>query len=218
MNANAVFRRWTTRQPLMLTVAALSAMLLACTDRAESAARSTPPTPTPDSFRVTFETSRGRFVVQVNRALAPNGADRFHQLVEQHFFDQTRFFRVIPGFVAQFGLSADPKGNGSWDSRPIPDDSVRASNTHGALSFASMGAGTRTHQLFINLADNAQLDGMGFPPIGRVVDGLSVVDSLYSGYGESPDQAAIQTEVNAYLDRTFPKLDYIKTARISAIP
>src|SRR5262245_6516496 len=138
MNAIATFRRWTTPRPLMLTVAALCALVLACTDRAESAARSTPPTPTPDSFRVTFETSRGTFVVQVNRALAPNGADRFHQLVEQHFFDQARFFRVVPGFVAQFGLSADPKGNSSWDSRPILDDSVRTSNTHGTLSFASM--------------------------------------------------------------------------------
>src|SRR5262249_8814823 len=194
-----------------------STLVLACTDKAESAARSTPPTPTPDSFRVTFETSRGTFVVQVNRAMAPNGADRFHQLVEQRFFDQTRFFRVVPGFVAQFGLTPDPKGNASWDSRPIPDDSVRASNTHGALSFASRGAGTQTRHLFINLADNAQLDGMGFPPIGRVVSGLTVVDSLYSGYGESPDQGAIQEQGNAYLDRNFPKLDYIKTARISPI-
>src|SRR5215468_10796927 len=136
MTRNAIFRRWATPRPLLLTIAALSALVLACTDKAESAARSTPPTPTPDSFRVTFETSRGTFVVQVNRALAPNGADRFHQLVEQHFFDQSRFFRVLPGFVAQFGLSADPKGNVSWDSRPIPDDSVRASNMHGTLSFA----------------------------------------------------------------------------------
>ena len=211
MNATAIFRRW----PLLVTAAALSTLVLACTDRAESAARSTPPTPTPDSFRVTFETSRGTFVVQVNRALAPNGADRFHQLVEQHFFDKARFFRVVPGFVAQFGLSADPSGNAAWDA-PIPDDSVRQSNKHGVLSFASQGPNTRTHQLFLNLADNAQLDGMGFPPICKVVEGLSAVDLLYSGYGENPDQTAIQMQGNAYLNRTFPKLDYIKTARIAS--
>jgi peptidyl-prolyl cis-trans isomerase A (cyclophilin A) len=169
----------------------------------------------PDSFRVTFETSRGPFVVGCIRAWAPHGVDRFYQLVNGHFFDQTRFFRVVPGFVAQFGLSADPSGNAAWDA-PIPDDSVRQSNKHGVLSFASQGPNTRTHQLFLNLADNAQLDGMGFPPICKVVEGLSAVDALYSGYGEAPDQTAIQMQGNAYLNRTFPKLDYIKTARITS--
>src|SRR5215470_12077516 len=145
------------------------------------------PTAVPDSFRVSFETSRGTFVVECVRAWAPNGVDRFHALVQQHFYDQTRFFRVIPGFVAQFGLSADPKNNAAWDN-PIPDDTVRQSNTHGMLTFAHKGPNTRSHQLFINLVDNKQLDGMGFSPICRVVDGLTVVDSLYSGYGDSPDQ------------------------------
>jgi len=195
-------------------LAMISVVALACGEKpGASSAR----TVVPDSFRVTFETSRGTFAVQCIRAWAPNGVDRFHELVEQHFYDQTRFFRVVPGFVAQFGLSADPKNNAAWDTA-IPDDSVRESNTHGVLTFASQGAKTRTHQLFINLADNKQLDGMGFPPICRVVDGLSVVDSLYSGYGESPDQVAIQRSGNAYLDREFPKLDYIKTARIAGAP
>src|SRR5215831_8351774 len=162
----------------------------------------------PDSFRVTFVTSRGPFVVKCIRAWAPHGVDRFYQLVDAHFFDQTRFFRVVPGFVAQFGLSANPTGNAAWDA-PIPDDPVRQSNKHGVLSFASQGANTRSHQLFLNLADNPQLDGMGFPPLCKVVQGLSAVDALYSGYGESPDQGAIQMQGNAYLNRTFPKLDYI---------
>jgi peptidyl-prolyl cis-trans isomerase A (cyclophilin A) len=193
----------------------------ACADKPAPPAGSNPPSTAapasaaaPDSFRVTFETSRGPFVVECIRAWAPNGVDRFYQLVNGNFFDQTRFFRVVPGFVAQFGLSGNPRGNAAWDTA-IPDDSVRQSNKHGMLSFASQGPNTRTHQLFLNLADNPQLDRMGFPPIGKVVEGLSVVDSLYSGYGENPDQGAIQMQGNAYLDRTFPKLDYIKTARIA---
>jgi peptidyl-prolyl cis-trans isomerase A (cyclophilin A) len=197
---------------LMLTM--VGAIAGACGEKpASSSARQV----VPDSFRVNFETSRGAFAVECVRDWAPNGVDRFHNLVQQHFYDQTRFFRVVPGFVAQFGLSADPKNNAAWDT-PIPDDSVRQSNAHGMLTFASMGANTRTHQLFINLADNKQLDGMGFPPICRVVDGLTVVDSLYSGYGESPDQIAVQRTGNSYLDREFPKLDYIKTARIAGAP
>jgi peptidyl-prolyl cis-trans isomerase A (cyclophilin A) len=205
-----------------LGLATLIVVVVSCADKPAPAAGSGGPAaavsssgPSPDSFRVAFETSRGNFVVQVVRAWAPQGADRFYDLVQQHFFDGERFFRVVPGFVAQFGLTPDPKANASWDAKPIADDSVRQSNTHGMVSFASMGPNTRTHQLFINLADNAQLDGMGFPPLGRVVDGLSVVDSLYSGYGDTPDQIMIQSQGNSYLDRAFPKLDYIKTARIA---
>jgi peptidyl-prolyl cis-trans isomerase A (cyclophilin A) len=240
MSSNNIHRVG-SKVSILVGLAALSVLSLACAEKSGNAnakdsatpsaaanpspganpSGSAPPaaaTPAPDSFRVTFETSRGSFVVQVNRAWAPNGADRFHQLVEQHFFDQTRFFRVVPGFVAQFGLSANPKDNAAWDAKPIPDDSVRNSNLHGVLTFASMGPGTRTHQLFINLKDNAPLDAMGFPPIGRVVKGLSVVDSLYAGYGEDPDQGSIQAQGNTYLDRAFPKLDYIKTARLTTTP
>jgi peptidyl-prolyl cis-trans isomerase A (cyclophilin A) len=199
------------KRHLILLLGPVVAVAAAC---GEKPAPSSAGKAVPDSLRVTFETSRGTFAVECVRAWAPNGVARFYDLVQQHFYDQTRFFRVIPGFVAQFGLSADPKNNAAWDGT-IPDDSVRQSNTHGTLSFASKGPNTRTHQLFINLADNKQLDGMGFAPICRVVDGLSVVDSLYSGYGESPDQIALERTGNAYLDREFPKLDYIKTARIT---
>jgi peptidyl-prolyl cis-trans isomerase A (cyclophilin A) len=156
-------------------------------------------------------------VVQVLRAWAPRGADRFYDLVQQHFFDDTRFFRVVPGFVVQFGLSGDPKKNEPWDKR-LSDDSVRQTNARGTIVFATQGPNTRTHQLFINLGNNARLDGMGFAPIGRVVEGMSVVDSLYNEYGESPDQQFIQTLGNSYLDRTFPKLDRIKTAKVSTPP
>lgn len=168
--------------------------------------------PAPDSFRVTFETSRGPFVVQVNRAWSPRGADRFYALVQNHFFDDERFFRVVPGFIAQFGLNDNPKVNAQWDDK-IADDPVTHSNDRGTLTFATEGAGTRTHQLFINLANNARLDRMGFTPIGTVVEGMAVVDSLYSGYGDQPEQHFIQTMGNSYLTRLFPKLDYIKTAR-----
>jgi peptidyl-prolyl cis-trans isomerase A (cyclophilin A) len=170
--------------------------------------------PAPDSFRVAFETTRGHFIVQVNRAWAPLGADRFYALVGQQFFDGEKFFRVVPGFVAQFGLNGDPKRNQAWDSHLL-DDSVRHTNAKGTLTFAAMAVpNSRSHQLFFNLKDNPSLDRMGFAPIGVVVEGQSVVDSLYSGYGETPDQTSVQNLGNSYLDRAFPKLDAIKSARI----
>lgn len=167
-----------------------------------------------DSFRVVFETSKGRFVVAVYRAWAPLGADRIRQLVETKFYDENRFFRAVPGFVVQFGLNGDPKVNELWDTLKIADDSVRESNLRGTVSFATEGPNTRSHQIFINLVDNARLDRLGFAPFGRVVEGMDVVDSLYTGYGESPDQYYIQTIGDSYLTRMFPKLDYVKTARI----
>jgi peptidyl-prolyl cis-trans isomerase A (cyclophilin A) len=190
-------------------------LVASCADKSSPPAKDSAPRQAPDSFRVTFETSRGPFVVQILRAWAPLGADRFYDLTQQHFFDDARVFRVVPGFVVQFGLNGDPKVNEPWDAKRLPDDSVRQTNARGTIVFATQGPNTRSHQLFINLADNARLDGMGFSPMGRVVDGMNVVDSLYSGYGESPDQQYIQTLGNSYLDRTFPKLDRIKTARIS---
>jgi peptidyl-prolyl cis-trans isomerase A (cyclophilin A) len=168
----------------------------------------------PDSFKVAFETSRGRFVVAVTRAWAPKGADRFHELVESGFFDDDRFFRVVPHFVAQFGLNDKPPVNDEWDKKRIVDDSVSHTNARGTLVFASEGRNTRSHQLFLNLVDNGRLDAMGFAPIGRVVEGMSVVDSLFSGYGEAPDQQMIGSLGNSYLTRMFPKLDYIKKASI----
>ena len=182
-----------------------------------SAAVSQASTTPPDSFRVTFETSRGPFVVNVVHAWAPRGADRFLDLVQSGFFDQDRFFRVVPNFVAQFGINDKPSANDAWDNKRIADDPVRQTNARGTLVFATEGPNTRTHQLYVNLGNNQRLDRMGFAPIGRVVEGMNVVDSLYDGYGEDPDQHMIQTLGNSYLQRMFPKLDYIKTAKVTAV-
>jgi len=177
----------------------------------------------PDSFRVGFETSRGRFVVVARRDWAPSGVDRFHYLVANHYYDGVRFFRVIRGFVAQFGINGDPKVTAVWRSLPIADDPVKQSNRRGTLSFASAGKNTRTVQLFINLVDNRRLDTLGkvgFMPIASVVEGMAVVDSLYAGYGEGaprgkgPSQDSITRQGNAYLARAFPQLDSVVTARI----
>jgi cyclophilin family peptidyl-prolyl cis-trans isomerase len=181
---------------------------------AASAAPATPAAPTtPDSFRVAFETTRGRFVIQVNTAWAPKGAERFRELTQAGFFNKEKFFRTIPDFVTQFGLSANPSDNKTWD-KPILDDPVHGTNARGTFVFATQGPNTRTHQFFINLKDNANLDAMGFAPLGRIVEGMAVVDSLYGGYGEDPNQTLIQMQGNTYLDRTFPKLDEIKSAKI----
>jgi peptidyl-prolyl cis-trans isomerase A (cyclophilin A) len=152
-------------------------------------------------------------IVQINRAWAPNGVDRFYQLVQSRFFDDQRFFRVVPGFVAQFGLSGDPTNNKRWDEK-IVDDSVRTSNIRGTLSYASQGLNTRTHQLFFNLKDNPRLDAMGFAPIGRVVENVTVLETLYDGYGDRPDQEYIQARGNKYLDAQFPNLDRITSVTL----
>jgi peptidyl-prolyl cis-trans isomerase A (cyclophilin A) len=190
------------------------AMAAGCSDKPATPTRTVPVGPAPDSFRVLFETTRGSFVVEVKRAWAPKGADRFYDLVAESFFDENRFFRVVPGFIAQFGASDDKKLNEQWDAKTIADDSVKESNAHGTLVFASDGKNSRSHQLFINLSDNKHLDKQGFAPIGHVVEGLGVVDSIYSGYGETPNYHLLATLGNSYLKRMFPKLDYIKTARI----
>jgi peptidyl-prolyl cis-trans isomerase A (cyclophilin A) len=202
------------RPLVVLACVASAAVGAACGNEAGAYPRTGVVTTAPDSFRVKFETSRGDFVVMVNRALAPKGADRFHELVEVKFFDDTRFFRVVPGFVAQFGINDKPKVNEAWDVKRIDDDTVKASNVKGTLSFASEGDNSRSHQMFFNLGDNSRLDRLGFAPIGRVVDGVEVLDQLFGEYGEKPDQAMIQSLGNSYLERMFPKLDYIKTARI----
>jgi peptidyl-prolyl cis-trans isomerase A (cyclophilin A) len=211
MSASLVVAR--TRRFATLAVACTLALAVAsCTSKAPQ--RPIVTGPAPDSFLVTFKTSRGPFVVQVIRSWAPLGADRFFQLVQSGFFDEDRFFRVVPGFVAQFGINDKPAVNNAWDAKRIPDDSVRQSNSRGTLVFATEGPQTRSHQLFINLADNARLDALGFAPIGRVVSGMPAVDSLYNGYGDDPDQHLIQTLGNSYLARMFPKLDYIETATL----
>ena len=175
-------------------------------------------TQAPDSFRVAFETTRGNFVVDVKRAWSPRGVDRFHDLVSSGYFTDVAFFRVLPGFVAQFGMHGDPDVNRRWTDRRIPDDRVVESNKRGTIVFATAGPNTRGNQFFINFADNTQLDGQGFSPFGRVVEGMNVVDSIYSGYGEEPDQSRVAEEGNKYLKRYFPRLDYIKSARVVGAP
>jgi peptidyl-prolyl cis-trans isomerase A (cyclophilin A) len=203
----------------LLTTIAVLTVAAACAQgpSGDQKAAAAPAGPAPDTFDVAFQTSRGTFVVQAIRAWAPVGVDRFHELVTQGFFDDERFFRAISGFIVQFGLAGNPKQNEPWDDKKLPDDSVKQSNARGTVSFAMQGPRSRTHQLFINLVDNTQLDRMGFAPIGRVVQGMDVVDSLYTGYGEDPDQGFIQRMGNDYLNRMFPKLDYIKTARIVSV-
>ncbi len=172
------------------------------------------PRAAPDSFLVALATNRGRIVIAVHRDWAPRGAERVYQLVRAGFYDGARFFRVIPGFVAQFGLPGEPHRGGAEIAAAIPDDPVRRSNVHGMVTFASGGPNTRTTQLFINLTDNPRLDALGFAPIGRVVAGLAIADRLNGQYGEAPSQDAIRREGNAYLTRAFPHLDYIDSARV----
>jgi len=201
----------------LLTLVAVTCALAACRDSAPKVVRTAPVGPAPDSFRVAFETTRGHFVVEVVRALSPLGADRFHDLTAEGFFNESAFFRVVPDFIAQFGVNNDRKLNEAWDAKTIPDDPVKVPNTKGTLVFATAGKGSRSHQLFVNLTDNKNLDKQGFSPIGRVVEGMGVVDSLYSGYGEEPSYHLLSTLGNSYLKRMFPKVDYIKTARILSL-
>lgn len=174
----------------------------------------------PDSYKVKFETTKGNFTVEVTRDLAPNGADRFYNLVRSGYFKDLAFFRVISGFMCQFGIHGDPKVATAWRSAQISDDPVKGSNVRGAITFATAGPNTRTTQLFINFGNNATLDGMGFSPFGKVTDGMDVVDKINAEYGEGaprgrgPDQGRVQKEGNAYLKKDFPNLDYIKSANV----
>lgn len=202
----------TGRRATALVAALALVTMLAC-ERAK--APEVPAGPAPDSFRVAFTTSRGTFVVEAHRRWAPLGVDRFHALVREGFFDENRFYRVLPGFIAQFGASNDLARNRYWEERPLADDPPpHEKNVRGTVSFAALDASSRTHQLFVNLKDNANLDREGFAPVGRVVEGMAVVDSLFDDYGEDPKYHLIATMGNKYLARMFPKLDYITTARV----
>jgi peptidyl-prolyl cis-trans isomerase A (cyclophilin A) len=193
------------------TIALLTVLLMGCSAGAQKASADEK---APDTFKVNFDTSRGPVVIEVNRADAPIGADRFYTLVKNNYFDGARFFRVVPGFVVQFGLAGDPAVIRKWDV-PIHDETPKTSNVRGTLTFAaSQMPNSRTTQMFINLGDNQRLDGIGFAPIGKVVSGMEFVDMIYSGDGEKPQQELIQAQGNAYLQKQFPNLDYIKTARI----
>jgi peptidyl-prolyl cis-trans isomerase A (cyclophilin A) len=169
----------------------------------------------PETFRVNFDTSKGPVVIEVTRADAPIGADRFYNLVKAKYLDGARFFRVIPGFMAQFGLAGNPAVTKKWDV-PIQDDPVKASNVRGAVTFAQTSRpNSRSTQLFINFGDNSRLDGQRFAPFGKVISGMENVDMIYAGDEEKPEQSQITDEGNAYLEKNFPNLDYIKTARIA---
>ncbi len=171
-------------------------------------------------YQVKFETTKGEFVIEVTTEWAPLGAARFSELVSGGYYDGAKFFRVLPGFVVQFGLPADPKTAPKVDN--LADDPVTQTNAKGTITFAMAGPNTRTSQVFINLTDNKRLDGMGFAPFGKVVTGMDVVEKLYAGYGEGaphghgPDQGRARTQGNAYLEASFPKLDGIAKATIVA--
>ena len=174
----------------------------------------------PETFDAQFDTTKGKFTVEVTRSLAPNGADRFYNLVKSGYFTDIAFFRVVPGFMVQFGISGDPAISAKWQSANIPDDPVKGSNTRGTITFATAGPNTRTTQLFINFGNNTFLDGQGFAPFGKVISGMDVVDKINGQYGDGPpggngpNQGEIQAEGNAYLKKDFPNLDYIKSATI----
>ncbi len=169
----------------------------------------------PPVYKAKFDTSAGTFVVEVHRDWAPNGADRFYNLVKNGFFDNCRFFRVVPNFMVQFGINGEPAVQSAWRSANIPDDPVKQSNKPGYVTFAQTSApNSRSTQVFINFADNSFLDNQRFAPFGKVISGMDVVNKIYSGYGEQPNQGSIQMEGNAYLEKSFPKLDYVKKATI----
>ncbi len=175
----------------------------------------------PQSFQARFETTRGDFVIEVTRSQAPNGADRLYNLVKNGYYDGVRFYRVIEGFMAQFGMHGEPQVQVRWTNAPIRDDRVAASNVRGAVTFAMAGPNSRTTQLFINLVDNTLLDIDDFAPVGTVIEGMDVVDQIHSGYGEIADRGGdgpisqnIAARGNAYLEESFPEMDYIVTVTL----
>jgi peptidyl-prolyl cis-trans isomerase A (cyclophilin A) len=169
----------------------------------------------PDKFKVKFTTTKGDIVVEATRAWAPNGADRFYNLVKLGFFTDIGFFRVVPDFVVQFGIHGNPDVAAAWRTAQLQDDPTsKQSNEKGTLTFAKGGPNSRTTQMFINYKNNDRLDKMGFPPFAKVIQGMEVVDALNKEYGEQPQQPTVQSEGNAYLKREFPKLDYIKSAML----
>ena len=174
----------------------------------------------PATYKARFDTSKGAFVIDVRREWAPFGADRFYNLIKNGFYDENRFFRVISGFMVQFGINGNPQLSTPWRGAQIKDDPVKQSNKRGFITFATSGPNSRTTQVFINFGDNGRLDGMGFAPFGQVTSGMNVVDGLFNEYGEGapqgrgPNQGRIQSEGNAYLTKDFPKLDYVRKATI----
>ena len=202
------------------TLALLSAFAAPALSQANLANPTTLREPAPAIYKARFDTSKGVFVIQVNRAWAPNGADRFYNLVKNGYYDNVRFFLVIPGFMVQFGIHGDPGVSAQWRQAQIPDDKVTQSNKRGYVTFATAGPNTRTTQVFINFGDNAGIDGQGFSPFGQVIQGMDVVDRLNPEYGEGaprgrgPDQGRLQQEGNAYLQKDFSRMDFVRKATI----
>jgi len=220
---NAARSAMTIRRPLIVLGPALLLSALATPVFGQASKLANPAAlseKAPATYKARFDTSKGALVIDVRRDWAPNGADRFYNLVKNGFYDDTRFFRVVGGFMVQFGINGDPKISAQWRTATIKDDPVKQSNKRGTITFATSGPDSRTSQVFINFADNSGLDGQGFSPFGQVTTGMNIVDSLFSGYGEGaprgrgPDQGRIQREGNAYLTKDFPNLDYVKKATI----
>ena len=198
---------------------AMSLVLSGCSEK------EAPPKPaakvekTPDVFQAVFDTSKGKVAIEVHRDWAPIGVDHFYSLIQTGFYDGVRFFRVTHNYV-QFGISGDPATNGLWSTARLPDDKVKQSNVKGTLSFAHLGPNSRTTQLFFNMKNNKDLDKQGFAPLGKVIEGMDVVERFYSSYGDmaprgqGPDPSKIEVQGNVYLDAKFPRLDYIKKATI----
>lgn len=206
---------------MRLLAAACLLLLASCsaTPPPHKARQQQPPAEMPALWKARFETSQGPFVIEVRKEWAPKGAERFWKLVTSRFFDDSRFYRVRPGFIVQFGIAGDPAVQSLWNAAPLADDPRRESNLRGTVSFAQAGPGSRRTQVFVNLKDNRALDRDGFVPFGRVIEGIELFDKLYAGYGEwsppgrGPEAARIQTQGNAYLDAQFPRLDRIVKAR-----
>jgi peptidyl-prolyl cis-trans isomerase A (cyclophilin A) len=199
------------------TLAALMLLLPGCS-RSSEPAKSEAPAAEPkesaaNTFRVRFETSKGPFVVEVHRDWAPLGAQRFEELVKDGFYDGARFFRVVPNFIIQFGIAADPRMTKKWN-KPIKDDEPVQTNRYKSMAFATAGPETRTTQVFINLRSNQVLDKQGFAPFAMVIEGMEIIEKLYAEYGEQPDQQRIERQGNRYLETSFPRLDYIRKATI----
>lgn len=171
------------------------------------------PEKAPDTFKVRFECSNGNFTIECYKEWAPIGVEHFYELLKVKFYDGARFFRVVPGFIVQFGIAGDPQLNAKYGEKTIKDDPVKQSNKKGMVTYAKTSLpNSRSTQLFINLADNTRLDTMGFAPFARVIEGMEVVERINPKYGESPDQMMIRMQGNAYLEQMFPDLDYIKRA------
>ena len=201
----------------LITIGCSSGRNTASKDEAKAPS---PPAAPPEVYKVQFQTTKGPFVLEITRAWAPKGADRFYKLVTDKFYDGARFYRVRPKFVVQWGISKDPKMNELWKQLRLQDDPVKETNARGTISFATDGPNTRTTEVFINLVDNARLDARGFAPFGKVTEGMDVVDHLFSGYGEvaprgsGVDPNKYMAEGDTYIERSFPNLDGIISARV----